>query len=83
MINSLTNLDWETAMVNASRKLLHGTLIRGEKQHLAKLTEQDVLEIRSKYAAGESVKELQVRYKIKSGSTIRSVIDKTTWKHVG
>jgi len=41
------HLSWKTPTENAADKIIHGTLIRGEQQWMAKLTETDVHEIRS------------------------------------
>lgn len=40
------HLSWKTHAENMADKLIHGTIIRGERQPTAKLTEADVREIR-------------------------------------
>lgn len=40
------HLSWKTPVENSADKLLHGTHNRGERHNLAKLTEEDVHEIR-------------------------------------
>lgn len=55
---------------------------RGELQSKAKLTEQQVREIRRAYAAGEyTMDELAARYGV-THPTILDIIHRNTWKHV-
>lgn len=54
---------------------------KGERQHLAKLTEANVREIRAEYAAGISIKELTAKYGLVK-SSMTSVVKRQTWKHV-
>lgn len=42
------HLSWKTPRQNEADKLIHGTRVRGEKLHLSKLTEREVLEIKSR-----------------------------------
>ena len=44
--NRMENLRWESHLNNEARKLEHGTKMRGERHHSAKLTEIDVQFIR-------------------------------------
>ena len=44
--NHVSNLCWGTRAENVADKQRHGTMVRGSKHKLAKLTEQDVMEIR-------------------------------------
>ncbi len=66
--NRIDNLRWDTASANTADKRRHGTIARGEKIGCAKLTNQDVLEIRRllkyKWATG---KELAERYGVGAG----------------
>jgi len=48
--NVLDNLKWETPKENYSKRILHGTDMRGEFGPGAKLTEDQVMEIRRRYA---------------------------------
>jgi hypothetical protein len=52
----------------------------GEDHAHAKLTEAQVLEIRS-LAKSTAVKQLAIKYNVTT-VTIRSVINRTTWKHL-
>ncbi len=56
-------------------------IVRGERQHSAKLTAQDVVAIRKRRAAGDTLKALATHF----GVTIQSIwaIDqRRTWTHV-
>lgn len=50
--NRLENLSWGTEKQNAADKEVHGTSNHGERNHRAKLTTADVIEIRSLCKAG-------------------------------
>lgn len=55
---------------------------RGEAHPLARLTEEDVRELRTRYAAGnETVEEIALDYDM-SVSTIGDAIRGASWKHV-
>lgn len=55
---------------------------RGELNVLAKVTEQDVINIRQEYAAGMySQRELARKYKI-GHTTVRHILHRRTWKHI-
>lgn len=55
---------------------------RGERQHLSKLTEDDVREIRSRYHAGEATGYVLAKQFGVTPSNIYYIIKKDTWKHV-
>lgn len=44
--NRPDNLRWDTHLANNRDRLLHGTYLRGEQHHMAKLSENDIREIR-------------------------------------
>jgi hypothetical protein len=51
-LNNLpSNLAWKTALENASDKLLHGTLLTGERHPMHKLTAAEVAELRAQHTA--------------------------------
>lgn len=59
-----------------------GIIPKGEKQGLSKLTEQQVLEIREKYAKGNiTQKKLAEEYGV-TEPCIRYIINRHTWKHI-
>lgn len=74
------HLRWATAAENEADKLLHGTRAMGEDVHLAKLTEQQVREIRALH--GKLTQwEIAHRYGV-SQAAIWSILARQTWKHV-
>lgn len=84
--NNLSNLRWDTASNNAFDKNKHDTMLRGEKNFLAKLTREKVLYIRKHYRrlsnglsnARELAKELGV-----ARQTITYAASKKRgWKHI-
>jgi hypothetical protein len=79
--NHATNLCWGTKAENAADRARHGTLLRGERHPISKLTEQQVREIRTRYAAGESQVKLGPVYGV-DRTTIRSVVNRKNWKHI-
>lgn len=59
--NNLWNLQWKTAYDNHQDKELHGTVMRGELHGNARLTEEDVREIRRMKAEGATQKQITDR----------------------
>lgn len=56
-------------------------LVRGESHWSHKLTEAQVLEIRSLYASGTSIRRLALVYSV-ARSTIQCIVHRRTWKCV-
>ena len=54
---------------------------RGEKTHLAKLTEKEVLEIRQLKEDGIKMKNIAIRFNI-TKDNIRRIIRRDTWRHI-
>jgi hypothetical protein len=84
--NSADNLSWVTRSENQRHSIAHGTHFRppaprGEKQAHAKLTEQQVREMRVKAAAGVSRRALAREYGVSLVQTQR-VVTKEDWAHV-
>jgi hypothetical protein len=79
--NAAWNLSWGTAAQNAQDKRLHGTHRLGEQVAGAKLTADEVRDIRALHALGLTVSVLAVDYSV-SESTIYAVINRRTWAHV-
>lgn len=76
--NVLGNLRYATHAENEADKLVHGTALRGERHHQAKLTEQDVREIR---VDARPAREVATAYGVFS-STIAKIRRRVTWRHV-
>ncbi len=80
--NRLDNIEWATHEVNEFDKYEHGTIMRGSKNGYAKLTEDDVVEIRRLWKTGEFTQwGLAHRFGVHQ-FCIWSVIHKKSWKHV-
>lgn len=80
--NVVGNLRYDTATGNVHDAIRHGTQARGTRQHLAKLNENKVAEIRRRFIQ-EPVTQatLADEYGI-SSSTMLSLIKGETWTHV-
>lgn len=77
--NRLENLRWDTPSENSRDKIRHGTHNRGARCYIAKLTEEQVREIRTKYASGQySMSMLGRMYGVALG-TIFPIIHRRTW----
>lgn len=79
--NSLRNLRWGTRASNEADKVVHGTSNRGERHGMAKLTPQDVTEIRRLHADGARFATLARQFKVHC-VTIRHIIIRKTWRHI-
>lgn len=81
--NHVENLEWcdhHHNMKHAVKMGLH-RCIQGEDIHLAKLTEEQVLEIREKRKSGVSLNQLALEYKV-SKTTTSKICLRQTWKHI-
>jgi len=76
--NRLENLTWGTKIENAKDKALHGTQTRGVTNNTAKLTEEQVYEIR---ASKESLSVLAGRYRV-AKTNVSMIKNRVTWKHL-
>lgn len=65
-----------------NRKIHSSLGRRGERNGRAKLSEEDVLKIRNLHDNGTSNSELYKLYPQVTKTTIRSIINKTTWTHL-
>jgi hypothetical protein len=83
--NRANNLKWGTSAENAADKKVHGTawdVARGEQHCRAKLTDQQVLKIRERYAAGDILmRELAVMYGV-GESRISTIVNRKGWTHI-
>lgn len=76
--NRLSNLRWDTATANHADRAAHGTLCRGERSGLAKLTEQQVRAIKSRLHNGAKCRTLAAEYGV-SPSTISMIKSGKNW----
>jgi hypothetical protein len=58
------------------------TFCRGEKSHLAKLTEPDVLRIRALKAQGLTIAQIRQQYPHVTWENISGIVKGKTWKHL-
>jgi HNH endonuclease/NUMOD4 motif-containing protein len=79
--NSPSNLAWGTTAENVEDSIRHGTKPRGSAHANAKLTEDDVREIRRRVAMGTSHSELAKAWHV-SKATICSIAARRSWPHV-
>lgn len=81
-VDSLDNLRWDTHVSNMADKIEQGTAQRGENHALAKLTADDVLEIRRRWAAGGiTQRDIGRQYGVKN-VTICAIVTGRNWKHL-
>ena len=79
--NAITNLRWDTHQANMQDLKAHGHSPDGEKSHFAKLTAQDVIDIRTLYTQGVTQTALATRYGV--NQTCISLITRgENWKHL-
>ena len=81
MNNSSGNLCWGTRLENASDRLVQGTDAKGERNSLAKLTEEDVLEIRRRADKSETLASIAASYGL-SKETVGRAVRGDTWTHL-
>lgn len=92
--NNSDNLEWCTNSENQLHSIKMGTfviqdpngdnlpLLKGEDSYMAKLTEKEVLEIRSKFIPRKYTRDmLGAEYNV-SPTTIKDIILRRTWKHI-
>jgi hypothetical protein len=80
--NSPSNLAWGTHAENEADKIQHGTSSQGETNPSAKLTEQQVREIRERHAvSGGSFAALARDYGV-TGRQIGQIVRRKQWKHI-
>lgn len=80
--NRVENLAWGTHAENAADKIAHGTAPRGERHPCAKLTEGEVVRLRERVAAGETLSAMAAYYGI-DWKSVHSIAYGKNWSHVG
>lgn len=76
--NRAENLAWKTPAANQADRIEHGTSNRGARHGRAKLTPEDVREIRQMAAAGRLQAEIVARFGI-AQTTVSQIITRKTW----
>ena len=79
--NNIKNLEWCTHTENTKHAVLNNLVAHGSKQGSAKLTENDVINIRERFnhSLGETAIKLSNEYNV-SASTIYYIIQNKSWK---
>lgn len=83
--NHLSNLRMDTQSGNLADRKFHGTEITGEKNGSAKLTDEDVKEIRAFYAEHSRKERYGAKIHEAYGVTpgiICSIVTRKIWKHI-
>ena len=62
--NRLANLAWCSPSENNFHKNLHGTMVRGEKMHNAKLSDAQVAEVRALFRSGRTQASLAAQFNV-------------------
>lgn len=76
------HLSLKTPLQNTHDKFVHGTVTMGEKVHCAKMTEDDVRDIRAlRQATGMQYRQIAKQYGV-TDSCIRAICHRKNWKHV-
>lgn len=79
--NHLDNLRWDTRVSNWQDRRAHGFHGCGAQNGRAKLTSQQVIEIRQRFVKGESYCQLASAFGT-GATTIGHIVNGRTWKHV-
>jgi len=79
--NSAENLIYGTQPENIADRGTHGTTARGSRQHLAKLTDEHVQQIRNRIQAGESQTALAMEFGV-SECSVSDIKKGRTWRHL-
>jgi hypothetical protein len=80
--NDYRNLRWATALENHADRIKHGTVLRGAEVKTARLDEDKIKKIRAAWT-GKRGELLSFARKYQVGTTtIRRVIERTTWRHI-
>lgn len=79
---ALRNLKYGTVQENHDLKVHHGRTARGERVNTAKLTEQQVIQMRERRAAGETTLHLGAEFGI-SSTAVSKICTGENWKYAG
>lgn len=79
--NHISNLEWLAREQHIRHGVVNGLYPRGSRAPHAKLTEADVIEIRTRFANGETRKDLAKAYGIAYGA-MWHICARTQWRHI-
>ena len=80
--NKLENLRWDTHRANIEDAQRNGVIARGERSGTHRLTNEQVIDIRNRYAKGEGSGSLAKDFGV-SYISIRCITSGDSWKHIG
>lgn len=76
--NRLVNLSWLTKAENEADRVTHGTVLKGERHPMAKLTAAQVEEMRAYRAAtGDSYAKIGLRFGVNADTAHRAITGRT------
>lgn len=79
--NRLSNLGWITYRENEADKERHGTKMFGERNHGAKLSAPQVIEMRERKSRGESIYTLSKVFGVRP-TVISKICRRQAWRHI-
>lgn len=79
--NRVGNLRWDTPKNNIADMALHGTVLVGERNHKAKLTADQVREMRSMRESGLSHRQLSEIFGV-SKHQVQLIVNGRNWSHL-
>ena len=79
--NDPRNLAWGTFQDNSADMIRHGRSLVGTKNHKAKLTDAEVLEIRRRRSNGETIVSLEAAFGV-TNTNISFICLRRTWRHI-
>jgi hypothetical protein len=79
--NRLDNLRWDTPQSNMEDIVSHGTRAKGDRVGRARMTDEKVIEMRTRYASGEHCGRLVRDYPV-SRSQFWNIVRGKQWKHL-
>lgn len=79
--NRPDNLAWGTRTENAADRVRHGTALRGESLGTAKLSTENVVDIKAALAAGETQHSIAARFGVRQ-TNIANIATGRAWSHV-
>lgn len=75
------NLRWDTVAGNAADRILHGTQLIGPKNHLSKLTDDDVRKLWTLHRSGMTGRDI-AKFLGCTPANVSSIINRKTWGHL-
>lgn len=76
------NLRWDTPKNNSADKFTHGTVARGERINRSLLTEANIIEIRRRYAMGNTSQQSIADDFGVSQPLVGCIVRRAIWKHI-